>query len=303
MTVVAGTRAELAAALATLRAGSASSASSTGSTSGTSSATLALVPTMGALHEGHRALVARARTLTDATVVSVFLNPMQFAPGEDLGRYPRTFASDLALCEAEGVAVVFAPDADEVYPCGEPMVRVAAGGLGAVLEGASRPGHFDGVLTVVAKLFGLVQPEVAVFGEKDAQQLALVRRMVRDLDIPVSIEAVPIVRTPAGLALSSRNRYLDEEAAQAALALSGAMAAAASAVAGGGSVDAALGAAHRVLAAEPGIDVDYCVLVDPVSFDPLGPAATGRGLLLVAAKVGTTRLIDNADLVLTGGNR
>ncbi len=294
MTVVAETRAELAAALATLRAGGAS---------GTSTATVALVPTMGALHEGHRALVARARTLTGAVVVSVFLNPMQFAPGEDLRRYPRTFASDLALCAAEGVAVVFAPDADEVYPFGEPMVRVAAGELGAVLEGASRPGHFDGVLTVVAKLFGLVQPEVAVFGEKDAQQLALVRRMVRDLDIPVSIEAVPIVRTPAGLALSSRNKYLDEEAAEAALALSGAMAAAASAAAGGGSVDAVLGVAQHVLAAEAGIDVDYCVLVDPVSFDPLVPAATGRGLLLVAAKVGTTRLIDNADLVLTGGER
>ena len=170
---------------------------------------------MGALHEGHRALVARASMLADAVVVSVFLNPMQFAPGEDLGRYPRTFASDLALCEAEGVAVVFAPDADEVYPS-EPMVRVAAGGLGAVLEGASRPGHFDCVLTVVAKLFGLVQPEVAVFGEKDAQQLALVRRMVHDLDIPVSIEGVPIVRTPEGLALSSRNRFLDAKQRRAA---------------------------------------------------------------------------------------
>lgn len=290
MTVVAETRAELAAALATLRG------------AGGSVASVALVPTMGALHDGHRALVARASMVADAVVVSVFLNPMQFAPGEDLGRYPRTFGSDLALCEAEGVAVVFAPDADEVYPS-EPMVRVAAGGLGAVLEGASRPGHFDGVLTVVAKLFGLVQPEVAVFGEKDAQQLELIRRMVRDLDIPVLIEAVPIVRTPEGLALSSRNTYLDEDAAEAALALSGAMSAALSAAVGGAAVDAVLGAAQQVLAAEPGIDVDYCVLVHPVSFDPLGPASTGRGLLLVAAKVGTTRLIDNADLVVTGGAR
>ena len=302
MTVVAETRAELATALATLRAAGASRASGASGGPVASVASVALVPTMGALHEGHRALVARASLLADAVVVSVFLNPMQFAPGEDLGRYPRTFTSDLALCEAEGVAVVFAPDADEVYPS-EPMVRVAAGGLGAVLEGASRPGHFDGVLTVVAKLFGLVQPEVAVFGEKDAQQLALVRRMVNDLDIPVSIEAVPIVRTPEGLALSSRNKYLDEAAAEAALALSGAMTAAVSAAVGGATVDAVLGAAHQVLAAEPGIEVDYCVLVDPVSFDQLGPASTGRGLLLVAAKVGTTRLIDNADLVVTGGAR
>jgi len=159
--VVAATRAELAVALDTLR--------SKGSR-------IALVPTMGALHEGHRALVTRAAALTDAVVVSIFLNPLQFAAGEDLARYPRTLDSDLALCAAEGVAVVFAPLADEVYPRGEPTVRVAAGGLGEILEGASRPGHFDGVLTVVAKLFGLVRPDVAVFGEKDAQQLRLVRQ-------------------------------------------------------------------------------------------------------------------------------
>ena len=183
-------------------------------------ATVALVPTMGALHEGHRALVARAAALADAVVVSIFLNPLQFAPGRGPRPLPAHARQRPRTVRAEGVAVVFAPLADEVYPAGEPMVRVAAGALGEVLEGASRPGHFDGVLTVVAKLFGLVRPDVAVFGEKDAQQLALVRQMVRDLDIPVGIEAVPIVRTAEGLALSSRNKYLDEPAArEAALAL------------------------------------------------------------------------------------
>jgi pantoate--beta-alanine ligase len=277
--VVAATRAELAVALDALR--------SKGSR-------IALVPTMGALHEGHRALVTRAAALTDAVVVSIFLNPLQFAAGEDLARYPRTLDSDLALCAAEGVAVVFAPMADEVYPSGEPMVRVAAGGLGEILEGASRPGHFDGVLTVVAKLFGLVRPDVAVFGEKDAQQLRLVRQMVDDLDIPVRIEAVPIVRTTEGLALSSRNKYLDGPAMQAALALSRSVAAAQTAGAAGRAVDEVLSVARQELRAEHEIDVDYCVLVDPETFAPLAPGAGGPSLLLVAAKVGATRLIDNA---------
>jgi pantoate--beta-alanine ligase len=277
--VVAATRAELAVALDALR--------SKGSR-------IALVPTMGALHEGHRALVTRAAALTDAVVVSIFLNPLQFAAGEDLARYPRTLDSDLALCAAEGVAVVFAPMADEVYPVGEPMVRVAAGGLGEILEGASRPGHFDGVLTVVAKLFGLVRPDVAVFGEKDAQQLRLVRQMVDDLDIPVRIEAVPIVRTTEGLALSSRNKYLDGPAMHAALALSRSVAAAQAAGAAGRTVEEVLSVARQELRAEQEIDVDYCVLVDPESFAHLAPGAGGPGLLLVAAKVGATRLIDNA---------
>ncbi len=283
--VVAATRAELAVALDALR--------SKGSR-------IALVPTMGALHEGHRALVTRAAALTDAVVVSIFLNPLQFAAGEDLARYPRTLDSDLALCAAEGVAVVFAPMADEVYPGGEPMVRVAAGGLGEILEGASRPGHFDGVLTVVAKLFGLVRPDVAVFGEKDAQQLRLVRQMVDDLDIPVRIEAVPIVRTTEGLALSSRNKYLDGPAMHAALALSRSVAAAQAAGAAGRTVEEVLSVARQELRAEQEIDVDYCVLVDPESFAHLAPGAGGPGLLLVAAKVGATRLIDNAVVDLGG---
>ncbi len=274
---MARTRSELADALATLRS---------------ASSRVALVPTMGAMHEGHRALVARAAELADAVVVSIFLNPLQFAPGEDLGKYPKTFASDLELCRAEGVAVVFAPTPDVVYPAGEPLVRVAAGPLGAVLEGASRPGHFDGVLTVVAKLFGLVGPDVAVFGEKDAQQFALVAQMVRDLDMPVAIEAVPIVRTAAGLALSSRNIYLDAPAAAAALALVGAVRAAVSAGSGGAAADQVLSAARAVLAAEAHIEVDYCVLVDRETFDDL-PSGARTGLLLVAARVGTTRLIDN----------
>lgn len=284
--LVVATQAELSTAMAGLRA---------------EGATIALVPTMGALHEGHRALVARAAALADVVVVSIFLNPLQFAPGEDLARYPRTLDSDLALCRAEGVGVVFAPLADDMYPYGEPLVRVAAGALGEVLEGASRPGHFDGVLTVVAKLFGLVRPDVAVFGEKDAQQLALVRQMVRDLDIPVGIEAVPIVRTAEGLALSSRNKYLDEPAQHAALALSRAVAAATLAAGSGASVEGATAAAAAVLDDERGVDVDYCVLVDPDTFEPLSTLATGPGLLLMAAKVGTTRLIDNGFLRIGGG--
>lgn len=286
-TVVARTRAELTAALAGLR----------GPDQTGPRRQVALVPTMGALHEGHRALVARASTLAHAVVVSIFLNPLQFAPGEDLDKYPKTFPADLELCQAEGVAVVFAPTPDVVYPHGEPTVKVAAGDLGAILEGASRPGHFDGVLTVVAKLFGLVRPDVAVFGEKDAQQLALVRAMVRDLDLGVSVDPVPIVRTAQGLALSSRNIYLDQAAATAALALVGAVRAAQARGAAGASVGQVLAAAAEVLDAERGVEVDYCVLVDPHTFGAVQPAAD-HGLLLVAARVGTTRLIDNGRVVL-----
>ena len=280
--MVAHTRDELAAALADVRC---------------PGRQVALVPTMGALHDGHRALLARARELADAVVVSIFLNPLQFAPGEDLDKYPKTFPHDLELCRSEDVAVVFAPTSDVVYPAGVPMVTVDAGPLGSILEGASRPGHFDGVLTVVAKLFGLVRPDVAVFGEKDAQQLALVTAMVRDLDLGVLLEPVPIVRTPAGLALSSRNIYLDDAAGDAALALVGSVRAAVAAGAAGGSATDVQARALDVLRAEPGIDVDYCVLVDQHSFGPLDRAAT-QGLLLVAAKVGTTRLIDNGLVTL-----
>lgn len=273
--LVARTRHELADALAPLhRAGS-----------------LALVPTMGALHEGHRSLVVRARGLADSVAVSVFVNPLQFGAGEDLGRYPRSFDADLAMCEAEGVAVVFAPTVDVVYPDGEPLVRVSAGPLGGVLEGATRPGHFDGVLTVVLKLLGLVRPDVAVFGEKDAQQLALLRRMVRDLDVPVRVAAGPTVREPDGLALSSRNAYLGPEQRRSAVALWRALQAG-SAAAGGGPA-AVRAAAAAALAAEPDVAVDYVAVVDAATFSPLPDGAHGPALLLVAARVGATRLIDN----------
>ena len=237
----------------------------------------AVVMTMGALHEGHATLVREARKSADAVLVTVFVNPLQFGAGEDLDRYPRTLDADLAVCEREGADVVFAPTPEVVYPDGPPLVRVSAGPVGDVLEGASRPGHFDGVLTVVLKLLHLTRPDVALFGQKDAQQLAAIRRMVRDLDLPVEVVAVPTVREPDGLALSSRNRYLSDGERVTALALSRALS----------TRDVAAG--HQVLADEPGVDVDYFARVDSTSFrdDPDGD------LLVVAARVGTTRLIDN----------
>jgi pantoate--beta-alanine ligase len=272
MTELVHTRAELAAA----RAGVAGS--------------LALVPTMGALHDGHAELIRYAGTLADAVAVSLFVNPLQFGPAEDLDRYPRTLERDLELLDRLGVGPVFAPGATEMYPDGRPAVTVDPGPLGGVLEGASRPGHFAGVLTVVTKLLGLVRPDVAVFGEKDYQQLALIRRTVADLELGVRIVGAPTVRDPDGLALSSRNRYLSPEQRQQALALSRALRAGAEeGPSGAGSV---LKAATEELR---GIDVDYLALrgVD------LGPApAAGPARLLVAARVGTTRLIDNVPLTL-----
>ena len=256
----------------------------------------ALVPTMGALHAGHASLMERARKEVGAdspVVVSVFVNPLQFAPGEDLDRYPRTFDADLALCAEEGVDVVFAPSVDEVYPGGEPLVTVEPGPLGSVLEGASRPTHFRGVLTVVAKLFGLVRPEVAVFGEKDYQQLVLIRRMASDLCLGVDVVGADIVREGDGLALSSRNRYLDEEQRRAATALSRTLFAARDAASHG--AEAAIDAARAELRQAPGVDLDYLELTDP----DLGPAPdSGAARLLIAARVGTTRLIDNVALTL-----
>ncbi len=184
---------------------------------------LALVPTMGALHEGHAELIRYAATLADAVAVSIFVNPLQFGPAEDLDRYPRTPERDLELLDRLGVGLVFAPGAAEMYPAGRPAITVDPGPLGGLLEGASRPGHFAGVLTVVTKLLGLVRPDVAVFGEKDYQQLALIRRTVADLELGVEIVGAPTVRDPDGLALSSRNRYLTPEQRQQALALSRAL--------------------------------------------------------------------------------
>ena len=272
MTELVRTRAELAAA----RAGVAGS--------------LALVPTMGALHDGHAELIRYAGTLADAVAVSLFVNPLQFGPAEDLDRYPRTLERDLELLDRLGVGLVFAPGATEMYPDGRPAVTVDPGPLGGVLEGASRPGHFAGVLTVVTKLLGLVRPDVAVFGEKDYQQLALIRRTVADLELGVRIAGAPTGRDPDGLALSSRNRYLSPEQRQQALALSRALRA--GAAEGSSGAGAVLKAATEELR---GIDVDYLALrgVD------LGPApAAGPARLLVAARVGTTRLIDNVPLTL-----
>ncbi len=258
-----------------------------------------LVPTMGALHDGHASLLRRARHLAGdagAVVASVFVNPMQFGPGEDLERYPRTLEADLELCRSEGVDVVFAPGVEEVYPGGEPEVTVDPGPLGSVFEGWVRPTHFRGVLTVVAKLFGLVAPDVAVFGQKDYQQLVLVRRMVADLCMPVEIVGAETCREPDGLALSSRNRYLDERGRAVAAVLSRALRTGRSAADSGAA--AALLAAQGVLDDEPDLDVDYLVLTDP----DLGVAPDqGPARLLVAGRVGATRLIDNVELMLGAG--
>lgn len=251
-----------------------------------------VVMTMGALHDGHRELIKVARRRCEVIVVTVFLNPLQFAPGEDLSRYPKTLEADVALCAEEEVDLVFAPDVAEVYPLGEqPQVRVSAGPLGEVLEGASRPGHFDGVLTVVAKLLHLVGPDVAYFGQKDAQQLLLIRRMTQDLDFPVEVVAVPTVRDADGLALSSRNTYLTPADREVALALSRSLDAGAS-VAGEGA-SAVRREARAVLDAQPGLGLDYLALVDPADLREVSDDFVGEALLAVAARVGTTRLIDN----------
>jgi len=252
--------------------------------------TVAVVMTMGALHDGHAALLAEARSLADSLVATIFVNPLQFGPGEDYDRYPRTWDDDLAVCTKAGVDVVFAPSKDEIYPAGEPEVRVRAGELGARLEGEHRPGHFDGVLTVVLKLLHLTRPDIALYGEKDAQQLALITHMVRDLDVGVRVIGVPTVRDPDGLALSSRNRYLSDAERGHALALSRALAAGAAAAELGPS--AMLAAARQTLAEKAGIDVDYVELVDDETWRPAGPE-TRRGRIVVAGRVGKTRLIDN----------
>ena len=260
---------------------------------------VAFVPTMGALHDGHASLMRTARAATDGpVVVSIFVNPMQFGAGEDLDRYPRTLDADLEVCAAEGVDVVFAPSVEEMYPGGfshdsvHDGVTVAPGALATILDGESRPGHFDGVLTVVAKLFGLVRPDVAVFGQKDYQQLVLIRRMVRDLCMGIEVIGAETVREPDGLALSSRNRYLDAGQRETAALLSTALRAAQERAHYG--VPAARWAAMSILNVEPGLELDYLALTSP----DLGEAPeTGEGRILVAARIGTTRLIDNMPIV------
>lgn len=242
---------------------------------------VAVVMTMGALHAGHAQLVRQAREIADSVIVTIFVNPLQFAAGEDLDRYPRTMAQDLAMLESEGADVVFTPTTEIIYPT-EPIIAINAGSIGTGFEGASRPGHFDGVLTVVLKLLNLTQPDVALFGQKDAQQLAAIRRMVSDLDVPVTVVAVPTVREADGLALSSRNRYLSEQQRVTALLLSRALQ----------TRDVVAGRALFVGPEAAGADLDYLELVDSATFE----AAPDGDLLVIAAVVGTTRLIDNVPL-------
>ncbi|MFB9238482.1 pantoate--beta-alanine ligase [Plantactinospora siamensis] len=257
---------------------------------------VAVVMTMGALHAGHEELLRTARSAAEHVVVTVFVNPLQFGPNEDFDRYPRTLEADLEVCRRAGADLVFAPSVAEMYPGGQPAVRVNPGLLGEELEGSTRPGFFHGVLTVVLKLLNLVRPQLAFFGEKDYQQLTMVRRMVRDLDVPVEIVGVPTVREPDGLALSSRNRYLSPAERKTALALSAALHAGAEAAARGLDNEAVLGTAHRVFAETgPVARLDYLVLTDP-DLEPGPPPGPAR--LLVAAWVGRTRLIDNLPIHL-----
>ncbi|MFC5663456.1 pantoate--beta-alanine ligase [Kitasatospora misakiensis] len=259
----------------------------------------AVVMTMGALHEGHAALIRAARKQVgrDGRVaVTVFVNPLQFGAGEDLERYPRTLDEDVRLAEANGADVVFAPSVDEVYPNGEPQVRLAAGPMGERYEGATRPGHFDGVLTVVAKLLHITDPDFALFGEKDAQQLTVIRRMVADLDFDVEIIGVPTVREEDGLALSSRNRYLSADERGHALALSGALFAGRDVAAQGPK--AVREAAAAVLDTAEGVELDYLALIDPHDFTEAPDDFQGEAVLAVAAKVGATRLIDNVRIIV-----
>ncbi len=272
MTAVVHSRADFAKARATLRA------------------PVGLVPTMGALHAGHGALLHAAHTECGSVVATLFVNPMQFGPSEDLDRYPRSYDGDLALAESAGVDVLWAPGVDDVYPHGPVEVGVSPGPLGALLEGVVRPTHFAGVLTVVARFFGVVRPERAYFGEKDYQQLALIRRMVDDLDMAVTVVGVETVREPDGLALSSRNVYLSADDRRRALALSRGLFAGRDA--SGNGARAVLDAARTELA---DLDVDYLELrgVD------LGPVPEhGEARLLVAARIGSTRLIDNVGVQL-----
>jgi pantoate--beta-alanine ligase len=253
---------------------------------------LGLVPTMGALHEGHLSLVRRARSECDAVVASLFVNPLQFAPGEDFAKYPRTFEQDCRQFEAEGVAALFAPDAQEMYPAGA-VTTVTVAEVSDRLDGASRPGHFTGVATIVAKLFHIVGPRRAYFGQKDAAQLAVLRRMVADLNFDVELVACPIVRNTDGLALSSRNKYLSIGERQQALVLRRALLTIERKIAKGErSSEALVRSGLGVLHAETGVRLDYLTLVNPDTLLPVASAEKST-LVAIAAWVGSTRLIDN----------
>lgn len=266
---------------------------------------LGLVPTMGALHAGHAELAATSVAAESATVVSIFVNPLQFGDAKDLERYPRTLESDVELLESVGVDLVFAPSAAEMYPGGAPVVRISAGVLGETFEGAARPGHFDGALTVVSKLLHAAQPAVragyrAYFGQKDAQQLALVQRMVSDLNFPVEIVPVPTVRGDDGLALSSRNRFLSAQDRASSLVLSRALRLLAERAQRRDPLD--LESAVELVRSVPSVDLDYFEVIDPKTFEPLAEICRnapfqGSALAVLAAKVGPVRLIDNIPLV------
>jgi pantoate--beta-alanine ligase len=254
------------------------------------------VPTMGALHEGHASLLRRAGELTDSVSLSIYVNPTQFGPNEDFSKYPRTWEHDLAIAEREGVKAVFAPES--IYPRGY-RTEVVVPGWNAVLEGAIRPGHFDGVASVVTKLFHAAECDVAVFGQKDAQQALLIRRMIRDLDFPLKLVVAPTVREPDGLAMSSRNRYLSPEDRSRALAISRALRASVATWESGCRTPAEVVAAGwRELGATPPDSVDYFTLLDPETLDVLdeAPSLTGPAILVAAARYGSTRLLDNAVL-------
>ncbi|MCA0218490.1 MAG: pantoate--beta-alanine ligase [Actinobacteria bacterium] len=257
---------------------------------------VALVPTMGALHDGHLALAARAVELVsqgvvDVVAASIFVNPLQFGPNEDLEKYPRTFDEDVAKLDAAGIDFVFAPTVEEMYPNGPLETKVTAGTVGSMFEGRSRPGHFDGVLTVVNKLLNIAGASAVLFGQKDAQQAFLVQRMVRDLSMPVRVEIVETVREESGLALSSRNRFLDAKEHRAARVLSTALEAAASSADRG--IDAVIAAAQSVLMGENLVELDYLAVVNPATFLPVDDDYRGPARVLIAARVGSTRLIDN----------
>ena len=253
---------------------------------------LGFVPTMGALHEGHLSLVRAAKAQCDAVAVSIFVNPTQFGPTEDLSKYPRQFSGDCRLLEQEGVDILFAPPVEEIYPGGE-VTWVLVEGLSEKLDGRSRPGHFRGVTTIVAKLFHILEPEAAFFGQKDAAQLAVIRRMVDALNFPVEIVGCPIVREPDGLAMSSRNAYLNREERSRALVLQRSLQEARQQFNAGERMAAKLiSAAKEVFAREPKVALDYFEIVDPDTLDPV-ERISQTTLVAVAAYVGTTRLIDN----------
>lgn len=278
---------------------------------------VAVVMTLGALHEGHAANLRAARERAATVIATIFVNPLQFGPADDYDRYPRTLDADVDLCRDCGVDLVFAPERTEVYPYGDPVVRIDPGPLGQVLEGASRPGHFAGVLTVVHKLLQLTRADLVSFGEKDYQQLTLVRAMVRDLDLPVEVVPVPTVREPDGLARSSRNRYLAGDERAGARALPAGLGAGADAAAAGAPPAEVLAAAGEVLAGT-GVALDYLAITDPELRPLAGTAGAGAAggmaeevvpvppdggaRLLVAARLGATRLIDNMEIRLSRGD-